>query len=75
MDDEDDLLHGRARKLDLDGGHGVEDPFADLGVARLVDGEVVRPRGEKGCLRVEGAVVEEGVDGKREEGGEGGEEL
>lgn len=48
------------------GGYGVDgvgDPGADLGVAVLVDGEVVGAGGEEGCCWVEVAVVEDVVDG------------
>lgn len=46
----------------MDGGDGVGDPFADGGVAGLVDWGVVEAGGGEGGGRVEGAEVEEGVD-------------
>lgn len=74
MHDDGDARHGAARELDGQGVDGGADPRADGGVPGLVHGQVVGARGEEGGGRVEAPVVEEGVDGDEEEGGEGGEE-
>lgn len=49
------------------------DPFADLGVTVLPDGVVVFAGAEEGGLRVDGALVEDGVDGDGEEVAECGD--
>lgn len=51
----------------MDSSDGITDPFADGGVPRLVDRGVVEARVEEGCLRVEGAEVEDSVDVDKEE--------
>ena len=71
VDGQDDAVDGGALQLGGYGGDGVGDPGADARVAGLVDGEVVGAGGEEGLRGVEVAVVEEGVDGEGEEGGEG----
>lgn len=74
MHGDDDAADGALLQLAAHGGHGVVDPGAEARVARLADGEVERAGREEGGWRVEGAVVEEGVQREGEEGGEGGEE-
>lgn len=49
------------------------DPFADLGVAVLPYGVVVFAGAEEGALRVDVALVEDGVDGDGEEVAECGD--
>lgn len=75
MHDERDAAGGTLANLRLGGGDGVAYPRADARVARLVDGEVVGARREEAGCWVEGAVVEQRVDGDGEEAGEGVEEV
>lgn len=60
--------------LNLDGGDGILDPFADLGVAALPDWVVVFAGAEEGGWRVDVALVEDGVDGDGEEVAECGDD-
>jgi len=53
---------------------GIVDPLADERMPVLVDGEVVFARGDEGVCGVEGADVEDCVDGDGEEVGEREEE-
>lgn len=70
MYDENNPLNGGGAQLGDHRGHGVRDPETYPGVSRLVDREVVCAGGEEGHLRVEGAVIEQGVEGEGEEGRE-----
>lgn len=68
MNSEDDAADGAYAQLCGDGGDSVGYPGAETGMAGLMDGEIVCAGCEEGCGWVEGAVVEEGVDGDGEEG-------
>jgi hypothetical protein len=73
MHDKHDSVNSSCLKLRNDSGHGVVHPSTNSRVPRLLYGEVVSPSGEEGVGWIERAVVQEGVDGEGEEGGEVGE--